>query len=117
MDRPLHTNHPFVERVLAQDGGFTVSMDPQVPIKPFHVRRTPDVWPGYVEMDADVGIKDLDGEVTWLHGTGASAEEAVEDLLVQLLNLVVDPKRLRGSDVVYREGTLPNKSIERTRER
>ena len=102
--------------MLAHDGGFTVSVVPQVPIKPFHVRRAPDVWPGYVEMAADVGIKDLNGQVTWLHGTGTSAEEAVEDLLVQLLNLVVDPKRLRDSDVVYRESTPPNKSLERTRD-
>jgi hypothetical protein len=117
MNRLLQIRHPFVEQVLAHDDSFTVTVSAHVPIRPFRVWRAPELWPGYIEVDSEVGIKDLDGEVTWVHGTGTSADEAVEDLLIQLLNLVVDPKLLRDSDVVYRETTPPNKSQERTRGR
>jgi len=103
MSRRLQIYHPFVEQVLAHDDSFTVIPSPQVPIRPFQVWPAPDVWPGYIEVEAEVGIKDLDGEVAWLHGTGTSADEAVEDLLVQLLKLVVDPNLLSVSDVVYRQ--------------
>jgi hypothetical protein len=117
MSYPLQIRHPFVEQVLPHGDGFTVVVAPRVPIREFRVWRAPEVWPGYIEVAAEVGIRDVDGEVSWLHGTGTSADEAVEDLLIQLLNLVVDPALIHESDVVYRERPPPSTSLERTRER
>lgn len=103
MNQPLHVQHPYIEKALPNNDGFTVTLSQHFPIRSFSVWLDHDLWPGYIEVAGEVGIRNSDDEIDWLRGTGTSVEEAVEDLLIMLVNLVVHPEQIQKSDVVYRE--------------
>ena len=68
----------------------------------FTLRVAPELWEGVVEVEGTLGLIEEGGRILWLHGSGYTFAQAIQNALATFTNWVVHPADVNASKFCLR---------------